>query len=272
MKKRNPSLGTFFQSHPIFTIQEFRRFLQERGSDHPRARESLLRYYRHRGVVFQIRRGIYCSVAAGQSPDECAVDSFLLASKLAPDAVLAYHTALEFHGRSYSVQQQVVYLSQKMPAGSLFKFRGISYRAVSPPRQLGGRQPGVQAADRVGQPIRVTTLERTLVDVLDRPKLSGGWEEIWRSLESIPYLDLDRVVEYALELRKNTTVARVGFYLEQHRELLMVTDSHLNQLREHRPRNPKYLASKPTADGRLVSEWNLIVPAAVLARAWEEPA
>jgi hypothetical protein len=38
------------------------------------------------------------------------------------------------------------------------------------------------------------------VDVLDRPRLSGGWEEVWRSLETIPFLDLDQVVQYALLL------------------------------------------------------------------------
>jgi hypothetical protein len=50
--------------------------------------------------------------------------------------------------------------------------------------------------------LRVAGLERTLVDVLDRPDLSGSWEEIWRSLESVEFFDLDKVVEYALLRRK----------------------------------------------------------------------
>lgn len=29
--------------------------------------------------------------------------------------------------------------------------------------------------------LRVASLERTLVDVLDRPDLAGSWEEVWRS-------------------------------------------------------------------------------------------
>jgi len=43
-------------------------------------------------------------------------------------------------------------------------------------------------------------LERTLVDVLDAPEHGGGWEEIWLSLESVEFFDLDAVIEYALKL------------------------------------------------------------------------
>jgi hypothetical protein len=102
--------------------------------------------------------------------------------------------------------------------------------------------------------------------------LSGGLEEVWRSLEMIPFLDLDQTVDYALRLGKSTTIGRVGFFLAQHRELMMVDDDHLSRLRKHRPRSPKYLTGKPTSGGRLVSEWNLVVPETVLRRAWEEPA
>ena len=72
--------------------------------------------------------------------------------------------------------------------------------------------------------LNVTTLERTLVDVMDRPKYSGSWEEKWRSLETVEFFNLDEVVEYAKHLGNATTTAKVGFYLEQHREELMVPD------------------------------------------------
>ena len=71
-----------------------------------------------------------------------------------------------------------------------------------------------------------------MVDVLNRPDLSGGWEEIWRSLESVEFFDFDKVVEYALLLGNATTAAKVGLFLEQHREPLMVEEKHLY----HEPR------------------------------------
>ena len=81
----------------------------------------------------------------------------------------------------------------------------------------------------------MTTLERTLVDVLDMPRHGGGWEEIWRSLESVEFFDVDAVTDYALKLGSAVTVAKVGFFLEQHREELMLEESHLKRLQEHVP-------------------------------------
>ena len=48
--------------------------------------------------------------------------------------------------------------------------------------------------DRMGMDVRVSSIERTLVDSLHRPNLSGGWEEIWRSFESVNFLDLDQLI------------------------------------------------------------------------------
>ena len=69
------------------------------------------------------------------------------------------------------------------------------------------------------------------MDVLDRPRHSGGWEEIWRSLESVEFFDVERVVEYALLLDNATTAAKVGFYLEQHRDALMIEPADIEVLR-----------------------------------------
>jgi predicted transcriptional regulator of viral defense system len=126
---------------------------------------------------------------------------------------------------------------------------------------------GVEALDRLGQDVRVASLERSLVDVLDRPDLGGGWEEIWRSAESVEYYDISQVVEYALLLRNATTAAKVGFFLEQHQEQLTVAASQLDRLREVRSRQPHYL--ERGRSGRLVAAWNLIVPEEVLNRTWE---
>ncbi len=106
--------------------------------------------------------------------------------------------------------------------------------------------------------------------MLDRPDRGGGWEEVWRSLESVEYFDLDLVVEYALLLGNATTIAKVGFFLDQHRESLMVEKRHLRPLRAHRPRSPHYLDRSTREPGQLIADWNLVVPLQVLERRWGE--
>jgi predicted transcriptional regulator of viral defense system len=199
------------------------------------------------------------------------VDPYLVASRLAPDAVLAYHTALEAHGRAHSVFERFIYLTghDTRPLA----FRSLSFEGVRPPaalRNKGKENFGVEVVDRSGLSVRVTGLERTLVDVLDRPDLGGGWEEIWRSLESVEFFDVEKIVRYALLLGNATTAAKTGYFLDEHRETLMIEDGHLAKLRRHRPKQPHYMDRPVKGKGRLVSEWNLVVPVQVAERSWEE--
>ena len=103
-------------------------------------------------------------------------------------------------------------------------------------------------------------LERTLVDLFDRPDLGGGFEEVWRSLATVECFELDAVTEYAALLGNATTVAKVGFFLEAHRERLMVSDAHLARLRRRRPRQPHYFEKRDAGKGRLAARRNLVVP------------
>jgi predicted transcriptional regulator of viral defense system len=128
---------------------------------------------------------------------------------------------------------------------------------------------GTSIVPHAGGQIRVTTLERTMVDALDAPDHCGGWEEIWRSLELIEFFELDAVIDYALALGSALTIARVGFFLEQHRDSLMVEDRHLAILRANSPAQPRYFDST-RQQGTLFPAWNLIVPARILERHWEE--
>ena len=215
---------------------------------------------------------MYAVVPRGADAAAAPVDPYLVATKLSPDATLGYHAALQFWGKAYSVWQRFHFLTESSTRA--FSFRGLEFMPVRVPIPLRG----LPAADlQVTEPrhgggtVRVTTLERTLVDVLDAPANAGGWEEIWRSLEMIEFFDLDAVILYTSNLGSALTAARVGFFLDQHRETLMVEQSHLDRLRELRPRQPRYLDAR-RKPGKLVASWNLIVPEEVLGRTWAEVA
>ena len=263
------NLNAFLLQHEVFTVEELDHYLSEKGSGNPNTRKALLTYYRKQGRIIPVRRGLYAVVRFGSSPESSPVDLYLLAAKMAKDAVLAYHTALEFHGKAYSVYNRLNYLSA---ARSLaVKFRQYEFRRVSVPQALLRKSQemfGVERHKRSGAEVPVTGLERTLVDVLDRPELTGSWEEIWRSLESVEFFDTEKVIEYVLLLENATTAAKVGFFLEQHKEELIVGDDDLKPLRELRPRQPHYLLRGKRRAGRWVKEWNLMVPDEILNQSW----
>lgn len=261
----------FFLQHPVFTGKELANHLLSSGKVGSRTQEALLFYYRKAGRVVLIRRGLYAVIPSGADPNSYPIDPFLIAAKLTPDAVLSHHTALEFHGRAQSIHTHFIY-SASYPV-CRFSFRNCVFRGTKFHRtllQLGKKHYGVSTAEISGQELRVTSLERTLVDALDRPDLTGGWEEIWRSLESIEFFNLDKVVEYVHLLNNATTAAKVGYFLEQHRETLMVDDRHLGMLHDMRPQQPHYLDRSIRQSGRLISGWNLVIPNYVIERSWDK--
>ena len=262
----------FFDANPVFTRAEFEGARALGATRSIRTTDSLLRRYVAAGRLLRVRGGVYAVVPRGADAAAAPVDPYLVATKLAPDATLGYHAALQFWGKAYSVWQRFHFLTESNTRA--FEFRGLEFVPVKVPIPLRGLPAAalqVTEQRHGGGTVRVTTLERTLVDVLDAPANAGGWEEIWRSLEMIEFFDLDAVILYTSKLGSALTAARVGFFLDQHRETLMVEESHLERLRKLRPRQPRYLDAR-RKPGKLVASWNLIVPEEVLGRTWAEVA
>ena len=264
-------VNEFLERHPVFTLKEFKAFLDENASENEWTQQNLLAYYKKRGRILGIKRGLYAVVPLGMEPDRFLPDPFLLAARMTKDSVLSYHTALEFYGSAYSVQNRFIYLSRVQ--GKRLFWREYGFRSAPFPKALLRKKKesfDVKTEDRRGMPVRVTSLERTMVDVFDRPDLGGGWEEIWRSLDLVDYLNLEEVVKYTLLLDNSTTVAKVGFYLEQNQDRLTVDDSYLNRLRRKMPASPRNMERTGSQPGKFVSAWNLVVPRPVYEKAWEE--
>ena len=260
----------FFATHPVFTHDEFVAAHGLRRERSPRTADALLAQHQAAGRLLHVRRGVYATVPTGSEAASFQVDPYLLATALASDAVVAYHAALQFRGKAYSVWHRFAVVTQHHLRP--LAFQSNDFLAVTPPpsmRKAAGASRGTVVEAHAGGRVRVTAFERTLVDVLDRPDLGGGWEEIWRSLEMVEYFDLDAVISYALALGSALTTARVGFFLEQHREALFVEERHLKPLRKHAPLQPRYF-DRTRESGRLAKPWNLVVPERVLARAWAE--
>jgi predicted transcriptional regulator of viral defense system len=258
----------FFASHPVFTRQEFASFVQQDNAKSARTVESHLLRYLGVGRIGRVKRGVYFSAGPGETAEATSVDFLLLASRLTHDAVLAYHTALEAHGYAQSLFERLYYLttSKAKPV----TFRGRAFVPVLPASSLQRERKSFAYStevERRGLLCRVTSVERTFVDVLDRPDLSGGVEETWRSLAGIPMLDLDMVLEHVRLMGKATLASKVGFFLEQHREPLSVPATVLEALRKMRPQQPHYLERR--AGGKMARGWNLIVPPAALTGEWE---
>lgn len=264
-------LDKFLGQAPVFTLTELVHRLQLDSVKNPRAAAyNSIKNRRRVGQLGVVKEGVYFVVRLGETPATTAVDGFLVASKLAPDATLAFHTALDVLGFGHSLFSSFYHFSKtyRRPV----RFRRNLFHCIKLPVALlrrGKEGFGTEKVERLGQKVVTTGKERTLVEALEHPKYCGGFEEMYRSLEKMPYLQFELLLEY-LELRGQKKLhATVGFFLEQHREEFHVEESLLQVLEKNKPLAPVYW-DRSKKGGTYVKRWNLVVPKAVVERSWEE--
>jgi len=266
-------LEAFFYSNPVFRYEEFTRFKAEEGAvSNAQAIRNLLHYYIMKGRLINVRRGIYAVVPPGTQPEQILIDPYLLASKAAKDSILAYHTALELHGSAYSVFEQFTFLTAcKIKP---FEVQNRWFKPVTLPKVLKNSAHadfGIESLDRQGVVIRITSPERTFVDVLDRVDLSGGWEEVVRSISNMAVLKVSDVIKYCLLLDNRILAAKVGYFLEQRQGAFAVGEDVLKPLLDKKPLTAQSLLTNKREQGRLIKKWNIILPVNLLNKTWDEP-
>ena len=252
----------FLAGHPVFCRAEFAAVLRQRGRSDATIDSHLTRW-RRQGRIARVKPGVFFRLDASTTPTGTGADLLALASRMAPDAVLGYHTALEVHGMAQSVFERFTFLTwTKARATSFLGRRFVPVRPRASLLSAGGGTAWVEKADRGGVQVPVTSIERTAADVLDRPDLAGGIEEVWRSLHGIPAIDPDALERYVAALQSRTLAAKVGFFLESRRDELVVGTALLERLRTQIPRAPVFMDR--SRKGRLVARWALIVPPAFI--------
>lgn len=263
----------FLQTHSVFRREEFVAACYGSASSGGPAAARALQHHLRTGRLIRIRRGLYAVARQVRSGPALLPSSFQIAAKAAPDAILAYRTALEYLGLGYSLTGGHTFLTATK--ANAFQFNGVRYRPQCFPVALDTeekRLTGVESRDDGLLAVRVTGLERTMVDLLDRPDLAGGWEEFWRSLAGAGYVDTSVILRHVRNLRNSTTAARVGWFLEAQQGEWLIPDQVLTDLEHLAPAVPVYLERSRREPGKLLRRWNLIVPERVLRREWEEVA
>ncbi len=268
MGSRPHKTARFLSAHPVFTRAEFAQAL-DHGS-HAQTVTSLLGHHLRAGHIKRISREVFATVPAHLSPDAWVMDRFAAASKLRDDGVLAYHSALELHGINYSEFNEVQLLS--MGRSALVSLPFGPCRFVKPPKVLAAQEKidyQTVVMDRQGVMVRLTGVERTVVDVLHRPELSGGVEEVVQSLDLVRYLDAAKVTEYVLLLGSRTLASIVGWWLDRKRSALGLKDDELSRLRAFLPRSKHYALGARPGDAAVIDQWHLLLPRRVVASNFE---
>ena len=234
--------SAFIAQHPVFSLDELRAAYTQMGRD-PKAAQNLVAYHLAQRTLWLVRRGLYSHPTW--------VDPFVLASHLAPDAVIAYDGALAFYGLM-PLGHSVHFISARRTPPLVWN--EVVFECVRTPRALSLAEEAVSS----GQRIRVSSVEQALVDVLDRLDIGRDLREVWSAFQEAPKLDGRRLVQHLKYLGRGPLLtSRLGLFLEA-----MKSPDHalLEQLHRDGLQTPAYFDRQTPKGSQIISRWNLICP------------
>lgn len=263
-------LLSYIQKRKSVTVNELQRFAKEKlGIDNGKyLYKTYLRYLLRNGHIIQHRRGLY-SIVDVENPD-LLPDLFIMASRLRRPYYLGYASALEIWGAAPVIYSTCVVVVQKTDY-----FSSISLPKKSPRYLINATKSedfihGLRKVKYQDEVIIVSSPARTLIEIIDRPQLAGGWAEVIRALYSLTMdlklEDLDEVIELLkLDLfKKKSLAARVGYLLETFASVGSLSYS-LEPLKEVRNwvnnGSPVYLVDRNAPEGtHRDKKWNILIP------------
>jgi predicted transcriptional regulator of viral defense system len=192
-----------------------------------RSTRDLLDRLVQKGWLKRIEKGKYLIVPLEAGPDRTwSQDAHVLAGHLVSPAMVAYWSALNYWNLTEQVPrityvQTTARKENRRPTVLGMKFRIVR---VKPEKFFGGHK--YHAGD---SRVLVTDREKTIVDCLDRPGLSGGVGEVAKALDAGDGdFDWARLTEYLVRFGSGAVVKRLGFLVEG-LELTHPPESHLLQ-------------------------------------------
>ncbi len=215
--------------------------------------KSLMASYCKRGIVASVRRNMY--VACDIATSTPIVDKYAIASNVNDNTFVAYHSALEFHGVAH--QQTFDVLVGSSSRFRKFRFMDLTFVPCSSTIAEGITTPTMNSL------VRVTDLERTVVDCIDRIDLAGGWEELVNSLASVQRIDVDKVVAYVKIYNKKVLYRKVGLMCDIFSHQWAVPQITIDSLRVASGTGVYHLTNRDESTHYL-STWNLYIPSQLI--------
>ena len=198
--------------------------------------------------IIKVRNGLYVHIDIAGYP---LTTKFEIASKIKEDSFVAYHSALEYYGVANQVFNMVTVGSQK-------KFNSFSFDDIEYVLKQVKNKVQIIYIQKAG--VRVTTLERAIVDCIDDINLGGGIEEILNALEQIRVLDGNKILEVLNSYNKVLLYQKVGYILEQYKEKFLFSDEFFKECQSRLTNQIKYFLEDEYKDIEYNSTWRLMAP------------
>ncbi len=229
--------------HSVFSVNDLSEFY----SNYESARSALKAMIK-KGLAVKIRSNMYTCIS-GETKAPIA-NRFQIASSITPTSCVSHHTAFEYYGIMNQVYHDVYVSSQTLFRD--FTFDGYTYHCIKT-----DIAEGIETPQYSGK-VKVTSLERTVVDgIKDMDKISGA-EEVIEGLRLCPKLNENNLEKYISLYDNNFLWQKTGFLLSLFKEQLGISDDFLELCKQKSGKSHRYISSE-IYNGKYDSDWQLMV-------------
>ncbi len=206
-----------------------------------------IRNYLQKGYIERVRRDLYAVIS--METGQAIPNRYQIASRVADDACVSHHSAFEYYGYGNQVFYDVYFATEKRVRP--FSYDGVNYC----PLACQGKAGIIETETGV----RVTSLERTVIDSIADFQKIGGLEELLRCLLLVPSLDSNKLLD-ALELYGQSQLyQKTGYILEAMRDELSLPELFFTECEKRSSASKTYLFEKQN-DFVLHNRWKLFAP------------
>ena len=207
---------------------------------------TLLKSYLKKDYIMQIKRNLY--VAINLADRQPVVSKFYIAGRITKSAYLSHHAAFEYYGCTNQVSYQVEVSSET--EFSSFAFDSLHYMYIASRIQNG-------VATRTDG-VRVTDIERTILDGIHDIGKVAGLEELLRCIELVPSVNEDNLLAYLASYNKQVLYQKTGYILRHFKDMFNLSEAFFDECRARIGKSTRYLTGKGV--GLYNREWRLVVP------------
>ncbi|MBN1486596.1 MAG: type IV toxin-antitoxin system AbiEi family antitoxin domain-containing protein [Anaerolineae bacterium] len=247
---------------PIFTIDQARELVPNLGIM-PQRVAGVLSQLARSGWLARIKRGVYTV----QSPTlGTEIHPYAIADALVEPVAISHWSALAYHGLTEQIPPMIqastpsTVVTPEMRSGQAYSPRGraawrvlgweFEFVQVKRSHFFGFQQQWVSQWHRV----RITDLERTILDMVASPHIFGSLRFSIETCEMhLGRLDLDKLVAYALQYAVGAVIKRLGWILET----LGVSDMSIAPLQTYSTQSYYILDPTGPSKGTVIARWNL---------------
>jgi predicted transcriptional regulator of viral defense system len=261
-----PGIGPRYRGHlerlhrdggATFGVEEAARILD---MDQPDAAR-LLGYLARRGWLSRVRRGLYVTVPLdARRSGEWVEDPWVVADSIYRPCYIGGWSACEYWNLTEQLFRTLLVVTARSVRRSDVSYPGVQLHVTS---RSPGMIFGTVGVWRSSTRVNVSDPSRTVVDILDDPRLGGGLRHSADVLHE--YLRSDHrddalLIEYGDRLGNRTIFKRLGYLLESREAPAGIDiDSLISTCLDRRSAGLTALDPANTSRGRIVRRWGLRV-------------